>query len=453
MSLLGVFRFISLLFCLILTSPALAADIQVDQSLRTELDRLQQVHGIGEWNNFGKERAALLRSLTLSARHDDGTLYDPEPSAKLKIIRMSGRTEIGDTDKLRSVLNDPTHGYRSVIVMDGPGGNFGEALRLGRLIHESIYMRQDDGLSAVFVRVGTSCLSACAVAAAWAGRALYVEQGAELGFHLPMFQGDEANRVAPIGKVLDKAYDIAAAYNELLIEDMAHRDLFREAYKHRDEKSFHYIRTGYDAVRYGFSAAATGSMGKPVHIEGVGAAVLARLCSQKYDLDPSRKTFLDNEYAVPYLNWRGKTLGDIVEANDVQWFAASSDFEFTDLHCRFGMDESRYLHLWMTRDPMSCTTSICAARAPERPSLVTNIEMQRALSCADNRYSGQGSRTVERDVRMRNKPILGAKIVTRLKADDTVRVHGCRGTDDNQSVWYDVSFGSFRGWASGRYFR
>ncbi|SNS90353.1 SH3 domain-containing protein [Antarctobacter heliothermus] len=356
------------------------------------------------------------------------------------------------------MLSDPTHGYRSVIVMEGPGGSFGEALKIGKIIHENIYFRQDDGLMGVFVLKGKKCLSACAVAGAWAGRLLFLEHGGQLGFHLPFFQGEDAEKRIKASEMLDFAYDIAEAYNELLIEDLAHRELFRQAYKHRTSSSFFYIRTPLLAEQYGFSAVTRGVPAKPVHAQGIGIDLVAKICRQKFTLEPSKKGSSDFEFGpAEFYPANTDLLLEILRRNQSDWLSVTGDSRFTDLRCLVGIDSSSSLHAVVVRDTKLCLNgqdeAVCAAKKPERPSLVTNMELSSVLECPFGAYIGKRERTITRSTNAHTTATPISKVLYRLRAGDKVTVNGCVPTDDNQSVWYKITARNRTAWVSARFLK
>ena len=390
--------------------------------------------------------------------NDDGKfVFDTSDKDRpVKVIHVKGPTVKGDTERLRAELTNGVDGYRTLIVLEGPGGSFDEGLKMGKLIHESIFFRQDEGLAGVYVLNGSQCASACALAAAWAGKFLHVEHGAKLGFHLPFFGGAKGEIERPVKEILNIAYDIAFAYNELLLENLVHPDIFREIYKHRTSDSFLVLDTAERAARYGFHGMVGPDRGAAVHIEGIGLDLVTALCTRAFEQEQSPKNFSDYEYAVPWFP-ANLTLGELIRTSGAATFIGGAEVEFTDMRCHFGADKAGRLHLGVSRSDARCqgamiegSGGICPAAAPEVFHPVSRHWMIETLGCGQDRLSVEPKMEVTRDVNLRDRPSTKGGTAGRLKSGQKVRVSACRITDDKQTVRYQLTAGGRTGWASAR---
>ena len=91
------------------------------------------------------------------------------------VIRATGPIEIGDAAKLRRIASEATVDERGLrrIVLESPGGNVAEAIRIGTIIRNSNFV----------TLVGGECASACAMVFYPAGRYFVLLDGGKLGFH------------------------------------------------------------------------------------------------------------------------------------------------------------------------------------------------------------------------------------------------------------------------------
>ncbi|MGA7453131.1 MAG: lysozyme inhibitor LprI family protein [Rhodoplanes sp.] len=91
------------------------------------------------------------------------------------VIRATGPIEIGDAAKLRRIASEATVDERGLrrIVLESPGGNVAEAIRIATIIQNSNFV----------TLVGGECASACAMVLYPAGRYFVLLDGGKLGFH------------------------------------------------------------------------------------------------------------------------------------------------------------------------------------------------------------------------------------------------------------------------------
>ena len=110
-------------------------------------------------------------------------------------ISISGEIKDGDEQKFKEIalLSD-----RAIVYLEGPGGDLGAAIRIGRLVYALGYM------TAV---KETQCASACALI--WvAGHFKFLSTNAQVGFHLPAY--DEESKKGT--KNISVVYALTGAY-------------------------------------------------------------------------------------------------------------------------------------------------------------------------------------------------------------------------------------------------
>jgi hypothetical protein len=87
-------------------------------------------------------------------------------------IKLSGKIEAGDAARLRAVIREPLYGdwLYSTLLLDSPGGDVPEALRLAQIVREAMLQTstripdaatRKNGRAATQARTNWACVSAC----------------------------------------------------------------------------------------------------------------------------------------------------------------------------------------------------------------------------------------------------------------------------------------------------
>ncbi|MDD9730826.1 SH3 domain-containing protein [Mameliella sp. AT18] len=220
-------------------SAALSAEITLRDDLRPRLSQLWPIYG--EETNTGRNRPVVL-----PAGEEDG--YYPNG---LRIISVSGVIEPGDAERLAAMIRVAVPVPEFVIVFDSPGGNFAEGVKIGRLLSHYREGNAAPKLHGVIVLDDAECMSACAVAFTLAaklrdsGRSVrYVEQGAQLGFHMPYVPVDQQDRQTEIVAAMDLTYQIMSEYIRLIGNGIAPSALVQNALHYRRPDAFFLLRGG-----------------------------------------------------------------------------------------------------------------------------------------------------------------------------------------------------------------
>ena len=110
-------------------------------------------------------------------------------------ISISGEINNGDAEKFKEIA---LRSAKAIVYLEGPGGDLGVAIRIGRLVNALGYM------TAV---KDTKCASACALI--WvAGHFKFLSPNAQVGFHLPAYK--EENK--KVSKNIGVVYALTGAY-------------------------------------------------------------------------------------------------------------------------------------------------------------------------------------------------------------------------------------------------
>ncbi len=110
-------------------------------------------------------------------------------------ISISGEITSGDEQKFKAVALGSD---KAIVYLEGPGGDLGTAIRIGRLVNALGYMTAVNE---------AQCASACALI--WvAGQFKFLSPNAQVGFHLPAYDEDRKNAIKNISAV----YALTGAY-------------------------------------------------------------------------------------------------------------------------------------------------------------------------------------------------------------------------------------------------
>ncbi|MCH2094613.1 MAG: hypothetical protein MK160_05785 [Rhodobacteraceae bacterium] len=190
---------------------ARAAEISIRPDLAPHLSKLKTFYG-GRSDAFQSQ------------------VWDPSgPGADEGIVYISGPIEKGDAERLEKlIVKDRNANTFHVpipfhVVLNSPGGNFVEAVKMGEFLAQWRYGNGGEPLAGVFVLNGQRCMSACAMTFSLAvadrdgGSAeRFVEVGAELGFHMPFLPPGQAAQSAQISAAMDVTYDVMSEFLKLV---------------------------------------------------------------------------------------------------------------------------------------------------------------------------------------------------------------------------------------------
>jgi hypothetical protein len=110
-------------------------------------------------------------------------------------ISISGEIMKGDEQKFKEIA---LRSDKAIVYLEGPGGDLGAAIRIGRLVNALGYMTAVNE---------AQCASACALI--WvAGHFKFLSPNAQVGFHLPAYSADNSNEI----KNISTTYSLIGAY-------------------------------------------------------------------------------------------------------------------------------------------------------------------------------------------------------------------------------------------------
>ncbi|MEP1352391.1 MAG: SH3 domain-containing protein [Tateyamaria sp.] len=456
-------------------TPAAALDIGWPTSILPELDGAEWIYpdriadgAIADWH---KLRADFFEGI--------GTLETPP-----RVLRLSGVIGRGDADRVIEALGDPTGpNWMKILVLDSPGGNFLEALRIGQYL-QYVYNSHDPNIIGAFVLEEDQCLSACALILAMGqGK---IAAGAKVGFHMGLLPADTAQSVGVIKDSMDLTYDIVLEYMQLI--DKGHQSplLLREALKHRDPTSFFYLYGGIRSWGLGFQPFGKGAIARDVGLAGLDSETALRLCQAMYAVNKTSLTqdtlrehavvwddmFLagvyNDEAAPPLMRDLFSELGP-----DVSFTSNSLDcllrkgqndgLEIGFFEGTFGIVDPTIPECVQTIDEGHCASTgaatspvkiglLAAALGCPNGTLTVNVPRDEA-----NNYPGRiepvatRKGIVKRSVNLRNTPDTRNAPLKRLEAGAAVTIVDCALADDDQGVWFSVTADGTEGWVSARF--
>ncbi|NNE21842.1 MAG: SH3 domain-containing protein [Rhizobiales bacterium] len=454
----------SIVFLTMLHAPVRAAQIEFRPELLERLAGLRSIYpSQGPASILGNESPIT----TLENDVDQvRTAADPAGST---VIEITGIIDKGDAAKLERLLRTPK--FLAGIVFDSPGGNFLEGFAIAEKIRY-VLESQDPNVGGVYVLNGGKCLSACAIAFALsvdlvheANDGRYIETGAQLGFHVGFLPGEKAEQVGRVGDVLNLSYDIAAAFNKLLIGGANPPRLLREALKHRSANSFYMLRGGLNSWNMGFSPVAKGLLSRPVYGYGLDHDLAARLCNAYMLAGRAFKSGVDLEYGLffPGREVSGVLLMEVAESEGSGVLSTGSAHGIFSCQIQIRKDKKVRIALW--RGETGCAAGPvnprgkgwCAGKPrvskPVRLGLLADT-----LGCSNGRYV-KGTEfqkykrpgSIKREVNMRSAPTLDGEVLERLQPSLNVEIVNCSVKPDSQGVWFKIKTDNRTGWVSARF--
>ena len=386
------------------------------------------------------------------------------------MIQLSGVIEKGDLEKLQAMAatSFQDSGQTNwVLVLDSPGGNMVEGIRIGDWLHGEL-QASDPAFLGTYVLAGTSCMSACALAfsigSALGGdaepqKSRFVELGGTLGFHMGFFAGDKGRELAEIAQIMDVTYDVVQAYARLIEDQTSPPDLLIEALKHRTPDSFFTVEASDRARDLGFVPVTAGVLSEPLAMAGVTTDLVGQMCRKILKTSQAPWGYVQDDYAYVQM------IDPLPALSPGQTFAIPFSVGET---CLVGVNPAGNLLLQVVSTTAQCqeagATPPCFTYG-EVPTLATNAMLADTVLCHMGRpapylgtkgeYAAQpsGYGTLRANVNLRATPGLGGAVVTKLSAQDPVQMRDCRLTPDDQALWLLVETQGQTGWVSARYIR
>lgn len=413
------------------------------------------------------------------------------PSGTLKNITVSGMIEKGDADKLESLM--ASAGYPGVrIVFNSPGGNFLEGIKMGEMLQYNL-SSQDPSLAGVYVLKGQSCLSACALAFSLAAAtrdvgaynydSRFIEDGAELGFHMGALPEDQAAQTANVKTIMNLTYSVVAVYTKLIKGNINPPLLLEKALAHREADSFFYLRGAQRSLSMGFTPVSRSILSAPVYSYAMDMRTVDAVCRTLIMSTRLPKTLVT--YSYLFINGDGPTgreisLDEMIElrgSRTIAGFMASGEScyvaqrpdktvlisvadssqkrdckgtkadEFNNqAWCATDREPAGLITIGLLADSLMCNSG-------ELQTKFVTWESDFSTGYDDDPFDDLSNwqRTIVTDVNMRRSPSLKAEVVTGLPAGAEVKVAGCQLVDDGQGVWYRIRHSTGSGWISARF--
>lgn len=442
-----------------------------------------------------------LQSLTYlyppaSPAHYDGEprIAMPQPQAPMErpqAIVLSGQINKGDADRIIE-FHQNNWTYGQVIILDSPGGNFIEALRIGTHLKE-LQDPTEGGDVPTFtflVRKGDQCLSACALILAMGGGVgnALIEKGATVGFHMGILPEEQAESTAKVRDVMNLTYDIVAEYTRLIEDGWQSPLLLREALKHRSFDSFFYLRGDMRSWQLGFDPVAKVDTAPQINQVGLDEGTVMRVCGALMHAS-SRRLPAETQHfmaswgdVTPFLPEAALRMSDVFDELGSNHISTGFPGEqFSIVTCTVSRSGNGDISIGIYDEDMpgnyidkpKCTSDRrvqgwCAvSNGPTYPLTVPLLGD--ALGCSDgtllrtvpddpdNWVPGWLLRpetrtgTAKRDVNIRATPGLGTSPIGTLFQGTKAEITDCALTNDKQGVFFQVRDGGTQGWVSARF--
>lgn len=405
-----------------------------------------------------------------------------------QVVYLSGVIEKGDAEKLSQLYNDPAI-YEKIIVLNSPGGNFAEGIRIGEVLRSALE-GNDSGLSGVFVLSGNQCLSACAVALSMAAidpytpggpfQGRFIEDGARVGFHMGILPDRLADQSVQFKQALNIAYDVVAAFARIVEDELSPARLLAEALKHRDAGSFYEFSGDGTALSMGFNPLSKGILAAPISSVALNTEVALNMCAKLMFSSHMRRSRFIHEhlgYALGRVNITNPMID--IKGRVTPFKALMEEFGSQSVAAIFEGGETCYLtqaeggrvliEVTGRGAPPSCVENSrnkdiegwCATTPRASSRLATVGMLADAMHCSSDQLlsdspwrekSGKSwQRIVAQGVNMRDQPSLKGKKIATIESGEDIQINGCKLVDDGQGVWYNISSDAASGWISARF--
>lgn len=415
----------------------------------------------------------------------------PPASDRPKVIHLSGQINKGDADRFIAFM-EANWFYGQKFILDSPGGNFLEALKIGSwLVNQQDPAASDPPVFDFYVLEGDKCLSACALILAMGGGVgnAMIEQGATVGFHMGILPDEQAERTAKVRDVMNLTYDIVLEYTRLIEDGWQSPLLLRESLRHRTSDSFFYLRGGMRSWQMGFDPVARPNASPTVNLVGLDHGAAIRVCSALLFASRDRLSesagFMVDSYGdrVPQMPDAAVRLKDIFDGLGSDHITLAFPFEsFYVGQCSLSRSSNGDVSVGLIDPELGgsyapkpeCLNSKqmlgwCATREPAPTHPLTVPLLADSLGCSggtllrtvpEDTYNWQpnwlvrseGRRGIaKREVNIRAVPGLGTSPIGTLAKGASAEITNCALTGDKQGVFFQIKSGSTQGWVSARF--
>lgn len=467
------------LACLVAPSFASSMEFQVRDDLVPRLNQLEYIYPPTSPRDYSDVRPPAFSGSNFAG--DNG--YDA-------VFYLSGLIEKGDAERFIKFHTDRRY-YSQKIVLNSPGGNFLEALKIGAYLKEQQDPMAGDPYAWEFaVLDGDRCLSACALILAMGGsiEGPRIESGAEVGFHMGILPEKQAQSSANVRDIMNLTYDIVYEYTQLIEDGLLSPLLLRESLKHRTAKSFYFLHAGMRSWQMGFQPVAKPKNAPTINLVGLDQGAIFRICSAwsyaSYDkLSASTQRGIEHfgDYA-PRLPQAATRMKDIFDTLGTDLITRKlPDAQFDVITCSVSRNKNGLVSvaifdpnlLGVEVPPPTCKGSRrmqgwCASSPT--PTYPLNVPLLAdSLGCSGGVFLKKtptdlqnwtpdwaempSTRTgvAKREVNIRPTPGLGDTPTGTLAAGATAKIEDCAITNDRQGVFFRIRSGSQSGWVSARF--
>lgn len=465
-------RIFALLLAVFYQSVAMSATVELRPDLLPHLYDLRLIYS--QPSSVDRDRSKIFF-------HRIGDKNSPQ------VIYFSGVIKKGDAEKFAQMYNG-TDVYQKIVVFNSPGGNFAEGIRIGEVLREDL-SGNDPRLNGVFVLKNDQCLSACAVAFSMAavdpyeGRhgvsgGRFIEDGARVGFHMGILPDRLADQSVKINQALNLAYDVVAAFAQIIEDELSPARLLAEALKHRDADSFFEFSGDKTALSMGFNPVSRDVLASPISSAALNSDVALHICGRLMLSSHMRKSRFINEYLAyssgafiqnSKVNIQGQSSTLKLLLDELQTQTVGTLFEGGET-CYLTISENGIVFIDVTGSgaSLNCLDSSlnkdvegwCASGPRASSSLVTLGLLADTMHCSDGQLQEDTSsktdgvpwrRIIGQGVNMRDQPSISGQKIQTLERGMLIQVNDCKLVDDGQGVWYNITSDTHSGWISARF--
>ena len=456
-----------------------AAEIRLKPELAERLAQIRPIYG--ERNSLGEDGPILVTD-------GGGTTLWGQP---FRIIGIDGVIEAGDAERLAALIGPYDTAGPFIVVMNSPGGNFLEGVRMGEVLKQYREGNGDPYLTGVVVLAGEECMSACAVTFATSAlprdsgmSVRFVETGARLGFHMPFVPTDQQSRQTEIARAMDLTYEVMSEYMALIGNRVAPTALVQNALFYRRPEDFFLLEGGL-VTRFMDFVPVAGPVGStPLTPSGLTQRDVLNMC--QYQAYSAGREFIAAEYEF----WPVQAYSQFPDDTPVEeLFRQTGAQRITTQGCSAEVRADGSLGVSaigacpQDLPPGWCRSEQAAGYVGPLPP-ATGALLADSLGCHGGRmtrgyyrwddgnafleeerpddYRWEGAppgapeytldwigASLPTNLTLRDAP--GGERVTILDAGTAVEVEDCALSADGQGVWYRVAANGGSGWGSARY--
>ncbi len=456
-----------------------AAEIRLKPELAERLAQIRPIYG--ERNSLGEDGPILVTD-------GGGTTLWGQP---FRIIGIDGVIEAGDAERLAALIGPYDTAGPFIVVMNSPGGNFLEGVRMGEVLKQYREGNGDPYLTGVVVLAGEECMSACAVTFATSAlprdsgmSVRFVETGARLGFHMPFVPTDQQSRQTEIARAMDLTYEVMSEYMALIGNRVAPTALVQNALFYRRPEDFFLLEGGL-VTRFMDFVPVAGPVGStPLTPSGLTQRDVLNMC--QYQAYSAGREFIAAEYEF----WPVQAYSQFPDDTPVEeLFRQTGAQRITTQGCSAEVRADGSLGVSaigacpQDLPPGWCRSEQAAGYVGPLPP-ATGALLADSLGCHGGRmtrgyfrwddgnafleeerpddYRWEGAppgapeytldwsgASLPTNLTLRDAP--GGERLTILDAGTAVEVEDCALSADGQGVWYRVAANGVSGWGSARY--